>query len=113
MSSTEYSQAGPQLSATAASLPFDLSQGQPIPAMPLNEHEAVAIMPVGQLLSLVPDPQKSEDPKQLATDPTLAAYANVRREVQRAVAGAKAKNAISFARYLIEGLRGDRPWIVP
>lgn len=115
MSSTEYGLAGRPVGSTgqAASLPFDFSQGQPIPAMPLTENEAVAIMPVGQLLALVPDPQKSEDPKQLATDPTLAAYANVRREVQRAVQGAKAKNAVSFARYLVEGLRGERPWIVP
>jgi hypothetical protein len=61
----------------------------------------------------VPDPRKSENPKEVETDPTLRSYADVRREVQRAVQGAKAKNAIAYGRYIVEGLRGDRPWIVP
>src|SRR5438034_6605665 len=73
----------------------------------------MATMVVSQLLSLVPDPLKAESPKELANDPTLAAYAVIRKEVQRAVQGAKAKNAIAYGRYLVEGLRGQRPWIVP
>jgi DGQHR domain-containing protein len=118
MSNMDYDQvprwatAGPP-DAGPATLPFDFSRGQPIPAVAVGEHEALAVMTVGQLLALVPDPQKSEDPKQVAHDPTLAAYASVRNEVQRAVQGAKAKNAVAFARYLVEGLRGERPWIVP
>ncbi len=104
---------GGQPDIDRVTLPFDFSRGQPIPAVAVNEHEAMAVMTVGQLLALVPDPQKSEDPKQVAGDPTLAAYASVRNEVQRAVQGAKAKNAGVFTRYLSEGLRDERPWIVP
>jgi DNA-sulfur modification-associated len=98
---------------TAAPLPFDLSEGQPLLAIPVTDTEAMATMVVSQLLSLVPDPLKAENPKELATDPTLAAYAVIRKEVQRAVQGAKAKNAVAYGRYLVEGLRGQRPWVVP
>jgi DNA-sulfur modification-associated len=118
MSNFEFTQVPPSGAAVqpgggALAMPFDFSRGQPIPAVALGEHEAMAVMTVGQLLAVVPDPRKSEDPKEVAHDPTLAAYAGVRNEVQRAVQGAKAKNAVAFARYLIEGLRDERPWIVP
>src|SRR4051794_721048 len=99
MSSFDYTQhADPQpvgqVTPHAAGLPFDFSRGQPIAALAVSDNEALAVMTVGQLLALVPDPRKSEDPKEVAHDPTLAQYAQVRREVQRAVQGAKAKNAI-------------------
>jgi DNA sulfur modification protein DndB len=94
-------------------LQYDPSEGQAIVVVSVNDREAVATMKVGQLLQLVPDPRKSENPSEVESDPTLRAYATVRKEVQRAVQGAKAKNAIAFARYIIEGLRGQRPWIVP
>lgn len=117
MSNLDYTTQQPEPPAgqmpAATGLPFDFSRGQPIPAVAVSENEALAVMTVGQLLALVPDPQKSEDPKEVAHDPTLAAYAGVRREVQRAVQGAKAKNAVAFSRYLMEGIRGERPWIVP
>lgn len=94
-------------------LPFDLSKGQPIVAIETTGSEAVASMRVQQLLSVVPDPAAAEDPKRTATDPVLAQYAGLRKEVQRAVQGAKARNAVSFARYLIEGLQRKRPFITP
>jgi hypothetical protein len=114
MNQTDYSQnAGQPGTAFPGGLEYDPSEGQAIVVVPVNDHEAVATMKVGQLLQLVPDPRKSEDPKQVESDPTLRAYAALRREVQRAVQGAKAKNAIGFGRYIVEGLRGERPWIVP
>jgi hypothetical protein len=94
-------------------LEYDPSEGQAIVVVPVNENEAVATMKVGQLLQLVPDPQKAENPKEVEGDPTLRAYAEVRKEVQRAVQGAKAKNAIAYGRYIVEGLSDQRPWIVP
>src|SRR5262245_9210494 len=86
----------------SAVLPFDLSKGQPIVALPISDHEAQAVMPVQQLLSLVPDPLKAEKPKEIESDPMMLAYAELRGEVQRMVQGAKAKNAIAFGRYLVE-----------
>jgi DNA sulfur modification protein DndB len=106
----DYSQ---QLAGAGSGLPFDLSKGQPIVAIPVDETEAIATMTVSQLLQVVPDPNKAENAKEVAADPTLAAYAGIRNEVQRAVQGAKAKNAHAFGRYIVEGLRGLRPWIAP
>lgn len=102
------SSAGPEVS-----LPFDLSRGLPIVVLPVGENEAIATMAVQQLLTLVPDPRKAERPKEVNEDPILAMYAPLRSEVQRMVAGAKAKNAISFGRYLVEGLRKERPFMLP
>jgi DNA sulfur modification protein DndB len=81
--------------------------------IPVDEHEAVATMKVGQLLQVVPDPRKAEKPAEIENDPTLRAYSAIRKEVQRAVQGAKAKNAVAFGRYIVDGLRGERPWVVP
>lgn len=75
--------------------------------------EVIATMPVPQLLELVLDPKASEDPKRVAEDPRLARTSELRKEVQRAVEGAKAKNAVSFGHYLVEGATGVRPAMVP
>lgn len=101
------------LGASPAQLPFDLSKGMPILGVPLGEHEAVAVIRVQLLKQLVPDPRLSEDPKRVAEDETLAQYAALRAEVQRAVQGAKAKNAVDFKSYILAGLRNTRPIILP
>jgi len=48
----------------------------------------------------------------VAEDETLAQYAALRAEVQRAGSGAKAKNAVDFKNYILAGLRGNRPIIL-
>jgi hypothetical protein len=75
--------------------------------------EVIATMPVAQLLEFVPSPEASEDPKRQAEDPRLKQTAQLRREVQRAVEGAKAKNALRFAEYLVEGYENKRPTMLP
>jgi DNA sulfur modification protein DndB len=70
-------------------------------------------MPVSQLLELVPSPVLAEDPKRTAEDPVLAAYAEVRNQVQRAMEGAKERNASSYGKYLVEWLLGQKPGVVP
>ncbi|HEX4806823.1 MAG TPA: DNA sulfur modification protein DndB, partial [Conexibacter sp.] len=79
----------------------------------LDAHWAIAVMSVGQLLQVVPDPIASEDARRVADDPLLQAYADLRSEVQRLVQGAKARNAHRFAEYLLEGADGVRPWVTP
>jgi hypothetical protein len=110
-----FSQMSGPVSAAPAnrSIPFDLSRGLPILALPVSENEAQATMVVQQLLSLVPDPMKAEKAKEVESDPILAAYAPLRAEVQRMVTGAKAKNAVAYGRYLVEGLKQQRPIITP
>lgn len=96
-----------------ASLPFNPANGVPIPALVVNERLAMAALPVGQLLDLVPDPIASEKPALRAGDARLDQYGRLREEVQRLVEGSKAKNAVKYGRYLVEGLKGLRPWMVP
>lgn len=95
-------------------LPFDPTKGMIVRALMVDDHTVIATFPVAQLLTLVPDPSASEDPRRLADDPTLAEYAALRADAQRAVEGAKKRNAEKYARYLEEGLKGQRPsWVVP
>ena len=99
--------------ASSFNLPFDLSRGQPLFAISAMDGEVVGAMRVQQLLSLVPDPVAAEDAKRTETDPSLADYAELRTEVQRAVQGAKAKNITNYANYIVEGLQKKRPLILP
>ena len=94
-------------------LPFDLTKGQPMIVLPVDDHEIVATVTIAQLLQMVPDPRKAENPKEVASDPVLAAYAPLRAETQRMVQGRKARNARDFARYIVDGLKGDRPIMLP
>lgn len=98
---------------------IDFTQGIFIPSL-VVEHdpvhrsgEVIATMPVAQLLELVPDPKASENAKRQEEDPRLKATGELRKEVQRAVEGAKAKNAGRFAEYLVEGAQNKRPVMVP
>lgn len=92
-------------------LPYDPEEGTPIPAVPITPTMAVARLTVRKLLTYVPDPIATEKSKE--PEPRVQEYAELRREVQRAVEGAKAKNAIKFGSYLLAGLRGEHPWVVP
>jgi DGQHR domain-containing protein len=94
-------------------LPYDPGEGNPLVVLEIDPHWAIAVMSVGQLLQLVPDPIASENAARVAEDPRLQAYAELRGEVQRLVEGAKAKNARRFAEYLVEGADGLRPWVTP
>ena len=98
---------------TGLNLPFDLSRGQPLIGLSAADGEVVGAMRVQQLLSLVPDPVAAEDAKRTETDPSLADYAELRKEVQRAVQGAKAKNVTKYANYIVEGLEEKRPLMLP
>jgi DGQHR domain-containing protein len=100
-------------SAAMVQLPIDLSKGQWVVAIPHSDKEATSVLTVQQLLAVVPDPIASENVKRVTEDPLIAKYAELRKEVQRAVQGAKAKNARDYATYLLEGLQGRRPYMVP
>jgi DNA sulfur modification protein DndB len=97
----------------STTLPYDPTEGTPLPCLIVNDHTALAVMPVQQLLALVPDPVASEDPRRTESDPTLKEYAELRAEVQRLVEGAKKKNADKYTQYLLEGLDGQRPTMTP
>lgn len=94
-------------------LPYNPADGIPIPALRVDDRTALAVLPVGQLLQLVPDPIASEKAAMRAGDARLEQYGKLREEVQRLVEGAKAKNAVKYGRYLAEGLSGKRPIMTP
>jgi DGQHR domain-containing protein len=94
-------------------LPYNPGTHSPIVAIEVSEHEAVGTITVAELLELVRDPIASEKASRVAEDPKLRASAEIRKDVQRVVKGAKAANAKKYSRYLIEGLRGQRPWVIP
>ncbi len=93
--------------------PYDPTEGYPIPVFEISEHESIARIPVSMLLDLVPDPVKAEKAGKDGDDPVLAPYQVIRAEVQRAVVGAKKRNSVAFGEYIVEGIRGLRPWAVP
>lgn len=97
----------------AAGLAYDPSEGQPLPVLTIDEHTCVAVITVGHLLQVVPDPIASEKPERVAEDARLRQYGELRGEVQRLVEGAKAKNAKGYGQYIVEGFRGERPAITP
>ena len=85
----------------------------PVVAIEVGEHEALGTITVAELLELVRDPIASEKAARVAEDPKLRASAEIRKDVQRVVKGAKATNAKKCARYIIEGINRRRPWVVP
>jgi len=110
---TQFNPQFTQAPAVAGALPYDPTKGNPLVVLEIDEQWAVAVMSVGQLLQVVPDPIASENAARVAEDPRLASYADLRREVQRMVEGAKAKNSRRFAEYLLEGYADSRPWVTP
>ena len=95
-------------------MPYDPGEGTPLIILEIDETTCLAVMTVGQLLQVVPDPIASEKPDRVAEDPRLRKYGELRAEVQRLVEGAKAKNAKAYARYLVEGYaRDERPAATP
>ncbi len=96
---------------SALPLPYDPEAGTPIVAVPITPTMAMARLTVRKLLAYVPDPIASEKTKE--PDPRVLEYSELRREVQRAVEGAKAKNAVKYGRYLVDGLEGRHAWVTP
>jgi DGQHR domain-containing protein len=114
MSLPEVLQMTESVPSWASGLPFNPMEGQPIPALKVDDFESIAVMPVRQLLQLVPDPVLSEDAKMRENDPMWAEVGKVREEVQRLFEGAKKKNAFAYGQYLADGVSGKRQyWVRP
>lgn len=90
-----------------------LSRGTPITCLIKTEQECDAVIPVGLLMQIAPSPRGSEDPRLTAIDVRLREVAAMRKDVQRAFTGAKAKNVKSYASYIDGGLRGAWPLGLP
>src|SRR5262249_3777983 len=91
----------------------DLSEGAPLPALRVDDHQLIAVMPARALLVQVPDPVKAQDKKFTQGDPILGEYQGLRSQTQRMFEGAKAKNAVRYADYIGKGTNGDRHFVLP
>ena len=90
-----------------------LGSGSPIPCLIKDEREADAVIPVGLLRNIAPSGMAAENPKFAAIDSRLRAVQVLRKDVQRAFTGAKAKNVRHYADYIHGGLNGEWPLAVP
>ncbi|MFE3760645.1 DNA sulfur modification protein DndB [Streptomyces sp. NPDC059104] len=95
----------------------DLSRGRPVRIQQVTPQRYLAIMPWGQLQSIVPDPRQAEIPRALQyLSAAQREQAELRNEIQRTIQGTKKKaNAKDYASYIAAGLRGDRGerWATP
>jgi hypothetical protein len=79
------------------------------------EHEFIGTMSASQLMRITVDPRRTEEEKTRAADASLQATYDIRKQVQREFAGAKAKNVESYADYICrmaDGADGITPAIV-
>ncbi|KJS55573.1 DNA sulfur modification protein DndB [Streptomyces rubellomurinus] len=95
----------------------DLTRGRPVRLQQVSDQRYLAIMPWGQLHSIVPDPRQAEMPRMRQyLSAAQREQAELRNEIQRTIQGTKKKaNAKDYARYIAEGLRGSRGerWATP
>lgn len=86
---------------------LDPTRGHLISGVLINENQFLAAIPGAQLFQLVVDPRHTEDGKQVANDPNIAAVREVRLEVQRMFEGAKKRNVPEYAQYVASLHRGE------
>lgn len=95
---------------------FDVDKGQPVRVMPVHESLFITTMTWGRLATIVPDPRRAEDPRALQYASTEDRdQAALRNEIQRMIVGSKKENAVKYARYIANGLRGvpKKGWATP
>ncbi|MBF6212256.1 hypothetical protein IU433_17580 [Nocardia puris] len=95
---------------------LDVDKGQPVRVIPVHESLFITTMTWGRLAALVPDPRRAEDPKALKyASPEEREQAALRNEIQRMIVGSKKENAVKYARYIANGLRGslEKGWATP
>jgi hypothetical protein len=70
-------------------------------------HEFIGTMSASQLMRITVDPRRTEDEKTRAADASMQATYEIRKQVQREFAGAKAKNVESYADYICRIAKGE------
>ncbi len=91
------------------------TQGIPLKGNSKTNNQFVTAMEGTQLLALTTDPRLTENAKARESHVGLEKLAVLRGQLQRAFAGAKAKNVAEYAKYIVaidEGLPGITPQIV-
>jgi len=89
------------------------TDGYLIAGVRINEHQFLGRLKAPQLFQIAADPRDSEDRKKVDASKDLQDLQEIREEVQRLFAGAKAKNVIPYADYIMEVHAGEVDGITP
>ncbi len=89
------------------------TDGHLIAGFNINEHQFLGRLKATQLFQIAPNPRDSEDRKKLDASKELQDLREIRDEVQRLFAGAKAKNVPAYADYIVEVYEGEVDGITP
>src|ERR1700738_964734 len=81
---------------------LDPTDGHLIYGVKINDHQFLGRLKSPQLSQIAPDPRDSEDRKKVDASKDLQDLREIREEVQRLFAGAKAKNVGPYANYIAE-----------
>src|SRR5262245_34832449 len=92
--------------------PLNPTDGHIIAGTQIDEHRFVGRVKTAQLFQIAPDPRDTENKKKVDASKELQDLHGIREEVQRLFAGAKAKNVVPYAEYIVE-LHHDEDGITP
>lgn len=88
------------------------TEGHILAGVQIDQYRFLARVKTTQLFQIAPDPRDSEDKRKLSSSKEAQDHRTIRDEVQRLFEGAKAKNVIPYAEYII-GLRSGQQGITP
>jgi DNA sulfur modification protein DndB len=88
------------------------TDGHIIAGSRIDEHRFVGRVRAAQLFQLAPDPRDTENKKKADASKDLQELRNIREHVQRLFEGAKKKNVMDYAEYII-GLANNEEGITP
>src|SRR5438034_11312701 len=89
------------------------TDGHLIAGVTINEHQFLGRLKATQLFQIAPNPRDSEDRKKVDASKELQDLREIREEVQRLFAGAKAKNVVPYADYIVALHSGGSDGMTP
>jgi DNA sulfur modification protein DndB len=89
------------------------TDGHLIAGVSVNEHQFLGRLKAPQLFQIAPNPRDTEDRKKVDASKDLQDLWEIREEVQRLFAGAKAKNVSPYADYIADVHSGEVDGITP
>jgi DNA sulfur modification protein DndB len=89
------------------------TDGHLIAGVKINDHQFLGRLKAPQLFQIAPDPRDTEDRKKIGASKDLQDLWEIREEVQRLFAGAKAKNVSPYADYIVDVRSGEVDGITP
>jgi DGQHR domain-containing protein len=89
------------------------TDGHLIAGVKINDHQFLGRLKATQLFQIAPNPRDAEDRKKVDASKELQDLREIRDEVQRLFAGAKARNVPPYADYIVEVHAGEVDGMTP